>query len=74
MHDVACEFACAEGCAVTIRANVLNNRHDKTSTCTSTGLNMVRLAHQISLSAIFFAVCQLMFAIFSSSSVDLLQV
>jgi len=23
MHDVACEFACAEGCAETISANVL---------------------------------------------------
>ena len=24
LHDVACEFACAEGCAETIGANVLN--------------------------------------------------
>jgi len=24
MHDVACEFACAEGCAETISANVLS--------------------------------------------------
>ena len=27
MHDVACEFACAEGCAETISANVLKELH-----------------------------------------------
>jgi len=25
MHDVACEFVCAVGCAKTISANILNN-------------------------------------------------
>jgi len=28
MHDVACEFACAVGCAETISANVLNITRD----------------------------------------------
>jgi len=34
MHDVACEFACAVGCAVTISANVLKVERIRTFSST----------------------------------------